>query len=74
MHIGYNPLQLGRKDTFVLNILLVPYIIGNLNGTTLLYWNPHSLQISLLDLHKDFKTTFQINTKYFNEDPNINVL
>ena len=30
MHIGYNPLQLERKDTFVLNILIVPYIIGKL--------------------------------------------
>ena len=41
MHIGHNPLQLERKDTFVLNILIVPYIIGNPNGNTLLYWNPH---------------------------------
>ena len=27
MHIGHNPLQLERKDTFVLNISCVPYIL-----------------------------------------------
>ena len=41
MHIGHNPLQLERKDTFVLHIFIVPYIIANVNGHTLLYWNPY---------------------------------
>ena len=77
MHIGHNPLQLERKDTFVLNILLCLTLLEMLMEIhcyieILTDNNIPNFSFGLLSGY--LKQFFQTNTKYFNEDPNINVL